>query len=103
MRRLYGAAALALGLLAAPALTSALQAAPVKPATSTAKAHAKYVCPKCGMIAGKAGTCPHCKVALKRDPRAVAKYECAMCKIQSTKAGKCPKCEMPMKKIHSSR
>jgi hypothetical protein len=58
------------------------------PATKTAKASAKYYCPKCMASSDKAGTCAHCKVAMVKE----GTYYCPGCYATSDKPGKCKKC-----------
>lgn len=101
MRRLIHSLAAASLLALLPAVSPA-QAAPKTSGTKAPAAHAKYVCPKCGLISSHSGNCPYCKVAMKSSPHATAAYECKMCHLQSTKAGKCPKCGMTMSKVGAS-
>lgn len=92
--RLLSAAILALGMamsIHAPAMAAAPK---MKMAAKT------YECPKCHATSAKAGTCPHCKVAMVAK---MAAYECTHCKVTSAKAGKCPKCGMAMTKVKSTK
>jgi hypothetical protein len=61
-------------------------ASPAK--TTTAKATAKYYCPKCMDASDKPGTCAHCKAKLVKE----GDYYCPGCGMSSTKPGKCTHC-----------
>ena len=73
----------------------------------TAKPASRYFCPMCdGVESDKPGACPHCGMALERNPSYVARattYTCPMHpEIRQDHPGSCPICGMALEPIAAS-